>query len=121
MAGQPDVAIKHFETSTLLNPDKRPHLTGLGVSHFLKGRHAEAIAALNASLRESPRWPTTYRFLAAAYAHAGYLQKARETVKSLRAITREPNAPVNRARSSPFQDRRQSALYLEGLALASGN
>lgn len=119
MAGEPDVAIKHFETSTRLNPDKRPHLTGLGVSHFLNGRHREAITVLNASLRGAPRWPTTYRFLAAAYAQAGDLQKARETIKNLKAITRVPDAPVDRARSSPFRDRQQSALYLDGLALAT--
>jgi adenylate cyclase len=39
-AGQPDLAITHFETSLRLNPRDRKarHLTGIGVAHFLSRR-----------------------------------------------------------------------------------
>jgi Flp pilus assembly protein TadD len=54
-AGQPDLAIEHFETSLRLNPGEQranPFM-GIGVAHFLPRRFEEARATLHQSLQES--------------------------------------------------------------------
>jgi len=117
-AGEPDLAAEHFQTSSRLNPTERPHLTGLGIAHFFSGRYQQAVTMLNASLYDRPRWPTTYRFLAAAYAHLGKLDAARSAVGRLQTVAPAPAAPINRFHNSPFQNRDHSARYLEGLSLA---
>ena len=118
-AGEPDSAIGHFRTALRLNPRHRPYLTGIGVAHFFNKRYRDAAAALVASLDELPGWPTTYRFLAAAYAQLGNLQKARETIDRLHAITPTVGAPASCSGSPPFRNREQLALYLDGLRAAA--
>ena len=88
-AGEPDLAIKHFETSLRLNPrEQRANpLMGIGVAHFFAGRLEEARAALLRSLQEKPNWVPTRRFLASCYAHMGRLDEAREVIRKLRALT----------------------------------
>jgi TolB-like protein len=117
-AGEPDLAAEHFEISSRLDPTKRPHLTGLGIAHFFGGRYQQAVTMLNASLYDRPRWPTTYRFLAAAHAHLGELAAARNAVGRLQGLAPAPAAPVNCYQKPPFQNQDHSARYLEGLSLA---
>jgi TolB-like protein/class 3 adenylate cyclase len=89
-AGDPDLATEHFEKSLRLDPrgqGLRPiYLTGLGVAHFMRHQFAEACPLLLESLQRLPSYVTTYRFLAACYAHLGRLYEAREIIKRLRAI-----------------------------------
>jgi TolB-like protein/Tfp pilus assembly protein PilF len=118
-AGQPDMALEHFGTAIRLNPRHRPYLTGIGAAHFFSRRYAAAIQALLASLEELPGWPTTYRFLAAAYAQCGELQKAREAVDRLRAITPAFSTPVDCSGVPAFRNREQLALYRDGLLAAA--
>jgi TolB-like protein len=118
-AGQPDLAIGHFRTAVRLNPLHRPYLTGIGAAHFFNRRYREATEALTSSLVELPGWPTTYRFLAASYAHLGSLGKAHEMFDRLRAITPVPVPLADCSGNSPFRDREQSALYGEGLRMAA--
>jgi hypothetical protein len=82
-------------------------------------RYREATEALTSSLVELPGWPTTYRFLAASYAHLGSLGKAHEMFDRLRAITPVPVPLADCSGNSPFRDREQSALYGEGLRMAA--
>ncbi len=116
-AGQPDLAIGHFEASLQLSPHARRAGTfmAIGVAHFFAERFEEARAMLARSLQEHSGWVPTYRFLAACYAHMGRLDEARETVGRLRAITTElvPSA-VN------WRNPEHRALYLSGLSLAIG-
>ena len=63
------------------------YLTGIGEALFFSRRFDEAAAKLLASLERAPRFPVTYRVLAACYAHIGKLDEAREIVERLRAIT----------------------------------
>ena len=118
-AGQPDLALDHFSTAVRLNPRHRPYLTGIGAAHFFSQRYARAIQALLASLDELPGWPTTYRFLAAAYAHFGELEKARETVGRLRAVTPAFSTPDDCSGVAAFRNREQLALYRDGLLAAA--
>jgi len=115
-AGQPDLAITHFETSLRLNPrdHKARHLTGIGVAHFFNRRFNVAAAKLVISLEELPTWAVTYRFLASCYAHMGRLGEAREIVARLLAIT-----PVVVPEVVPFRNPEHRELFLSGLRLAA--
>jgi TolB-like protein len=59
--GQPDLAIKHFETALRLNPrEQRANpIMGIGVAHFFARRFEEAKATLLQSLQEKPKWVPT--------------------------------------------------------------
>jgi len=116
-AGQPDLAIDHFETALRLNPrDPAPAtLMGIGVGHFFARRLEDARAMLLRSLQLQPGWVPTSRFLAACYAHLGRLDEAREIIEQLRALTSVvvPNA-------DHWRNPGQREFYLSGLRLAAG-
>jgi len=116
-AGQPDVAIKHFETSLRLNPrEQRANpFMGIGVAHFFARRFEEARVTLLRSLQEKPNWVPSYRFLASCCAHMGRLDEAQETVERLRTLT---NAVVPGAENWRNPEHRE--LFLSGLRLAAG-
>jgi len=88
-AGQPDLALEHFETFLRLSPrDRRAnYLHGIGEAYFFSRRFDDAAAKLLESLERAPSFTVTYRVLAACYAHLGRLDEAREIVRRLRAIT----------------------------------
>jgi adenylate cyclase len=116
-AGQPDLAIKHFETSLRLNPrEQRANpFMGIGVAHFFARRFEEARATLLQSLQEKPNWVPSYRFLASCYAHMERLDEAQKTVKLLRTLT---NVVVPGAENWRNPEHRE--LFLSGLRLAAG-
>jgi adenylate cyclase len=116
-AGEPDLAIKHFETSWRLNPrvSRANPLMGIGVAHFFARRFEEAKTALLHSLQEKPDWVPIYRFLAACYAQMGRLDEARETVKQLRALTNVIVPSVTHWRNPEHRE-----LLLSGLRSAAG-
>jgi TolB-like protein len=115
-AGHPDLAIKHFLTSSQLSPrgQRMETLTGIGMGHFLAGRFNEAVAVFRISLEQFPHFAQTYRYLAAAYVHLGRIDEAREIVKRLRTITPMVIPPV-----LPFRNPEHRELCLSGLRLAA--
>jgi adenylate cyclase len=117
-AGQPDLAINHFETSLRLNPHmNRPNaFMGIGVGHFFARRLEEARRVLLQSLQEKPNWVPTHRFLASCYAHMGRLKEAKRTVARLRTLT---NVVIPSAEH--WRDPAQREFYLAGLRLAVEN
>jgi tetratricopeptide (TPR) repeat protein len=116
-AGQPDLAIEHFETSLRLNPrgQRGFHLAGVGMAHFLNHRFEEALAALRVSLEEVPAFTPAYRTLAACYALMGRLDEARSILKRLAALT-----PVVVPTANPFRRPEDGELLQSGLRLAAG-
>ena len=117
-AGQPELAIQHFETSMRLNPRRSgPGLFGVGLGHFFARRFNKAAELLLQSLQETPNWAPTYRFLASCYAHMGRLDEGRKMVERLRSIT-PVVVPSAAAHWRNFEDR---ALYFDGLRLAVGD
>ena len=116
-AGQPDLAIKHFETYLGLSPRDRgtTYFNGIGEAHFFARRFDEAAANLLASLDLAPTFPVTYRVLASCYAHMGRLDEARAIVRRLRAITPAVMEPATRYRNPELRE-----LFLSGLRLAAG-
>jgi adenylate cyclase len=116
-AGQPDLAIQHFETSWRLNPRvaRANPLMGIGVAHFFARRFEEAKAALVQSVQEKPNWVPSYRFLTACYAHMGRREEAEETVKRLRTLTDAVVPSVTHWRNPEHRE-----LFLSGLRSAAG-
>jgi TolB-like protein len=116
-AGQPDLAIEHVETSLRLSP--REHLGAplsvIGTAYFVKRQFDEAAAKLLLSIQDHPGFPTSYRYLAACYAHMGRLDEARGVVARLRAIT-----PLLVPKDLLLGNPEHRELLLSGLRLAAG-
>ncbi|HEY1796749.1 MAG TPA: winged helix-turn-helix domain-containing tetratricopeptide repeat protein [Stellaceae bacterium] len=117
-AGLPEPAIEDFETSLRLSPHVRAadRLMGLGVAYFFARRLDEAEAMLLRSLQGYPKWPPTYRFLAAAHAHRGQLDEARRVIGTLKTLTDVLIPPAHHWRRA--EDRE---FYVAGLRLAIGD
>jgi adenylate cyclase len=116
-AGQPDLALEHFETFLRLSPRDRaaPYLSSIGEAQFFSRRFDDAATNLLASLDLAPTFPVTYRVLASCYAHMGRLDEAREIVKRLSAISPAVMEPATRYRNLELR-----GLFLSGLRLAAG-
>ena len=117
LAGQPDLAIEHIETSLRLSPRERvgSSLSMMGIAFFFKRQFDEAAARLLLSIQDDPGFPPSYRFLAACYAHMGRLDEARAIVAKLRAITRVIVPGDLRQRNPECRE-----LFVSGLRLAMG-
>jgi len=115
-AGQPSLAIEHYNRSLRLSPRDRLAVFGLplGTAHFFNKQFDDAAAILLASLEEAPGFAVTYRFLASCYAHMGRLDEAREIVTRLRSIT-----PDVVPRIVPYRNPEHRELFLSGLRLAA--
>jgi TolB-like protein len=115
-AGQPDLALQHFESYLRLSPRDRLtlYLNGIGEAFFFSRRFDEAAANLLASLELAPSFTVTYRVLASCYVHMGRLDGAREIVGRLRAITPVVLEPGTRYRNPELRE-----LFLSGLRLAA--
>ena len=114
-AGNPDVAIEHFQSALRLNPRDPSSATkmGIGVAHFFAHRFPEAKMMLLQDLQGRPGWVPTYRFLASCYAHLGQPNEAHETVNRLRTLT-----SVLVPSASHWRRPEDRELYLSGLRLA---
>jgi adenylate cyclase len=117
-AGEHDLAIKHLETSLRLSPRERlgTHLCSMGIALFFSRRFAEAAVRLNLSIQEHPGLPSSFRFLAACYAHMGRLYDAHVIVAKLRCLT-----PLVFPNEVPYRKPEDRELYLSGLRLAVGD
>ena len=116
-AGKHDLAIEHIETSLRLSPRERigTPLFAMGTAYFLKRQFDEAAAKLLSSIQDHPGLPSSYRALAACYAHMGRLDEARAIVARLRAITAQV-VPSD----LPWRNPEDRELALSGLRLAAG-
>jgi TolB-like protein len=116
-AGQNDLAIEHAEAALRLSPRGRFGMVFhvIGLAHFLSGRFDEAVPKLLLAIQDEPNFPSSYRSLAACYAHMGRLDEAREIVARLRAIT-----PLVVPSGAIFRNPEQRELFLSGLRMAAG-
>jgi TolB-like protein/class 3 adenylate cyclase len=116
-AGQPDLAIKHFEASLRLSPRDRfgAPLSGIGIALFFSRRFDEAAAKLRMAVEQLPTFVLPYQFLASCLAHMGRVDEARDIVSQLRSLT-----PVVVPSGTQFRNPEQRELYLSGLRLAAG-
>lgn len=117
-AGQPDLAIEHFEVSRRLDPRElmSGSAMGIGLGHFYARRFDKARTMLLRDLQVRPGWVPTLRVLAACYAHMGHLEEARSTIDQLRTCT-----PVLIPKAIHIRNPEHRELYLSGLRLAAGD
>ena len=96
-AGQPDIAIKHIETSLRLSPRTRVGwgLNTIAAAHMTCHRFREALSVILVLIEEDPS-PIAYQGLIACYAHLGMMPEAREAFGRLRSITPEITPPSDR-------------------------
>jgi TolB-like protein len=106
MAGQPDLAIEHVETSLRLSPRSRVGFpfSVIGQAHFVSRRYDKAVPNLLLAIQDEPSFPPAYRNLAACYAHMGRLDEARDIVRRLRAITPAVISPNPQLRNPEHRD-----------------
>jgi TolB-like protein/DNA-binding winged helix-turn-helix (wHTH) protein len=116
-AGQSDIAIEHVEAALRLSPRARvgSSFLPIGMAHFFARRLDDAVPKLLLAIQEDPSAPSSYRVLAACYAHMGRLDDAREIVARLRAITSIVVPSV-----IPYRTPEHRELFLSGLRLAAG-
>jgi TolB-like protein len=116
-AGQLDIAIEHVEASLRLSPRARIGLSLLpiGMAHFFARRFDDPMPKLLLAIQEDPSVPSSYRILAACYAHMGRLDDAREIVRRLRAITSVVIPDASQHRNAEHRE-----LFLSGLRTAVG-
>ena len=119
MAGRPDLAIGHIETSIRLDPVSPNldfQLNFLGQAYFLQGRFAEAVGLLRETADQSEN-PQRHAFLAACLGHLGQASDAMAALATYRALTALPIGDAGRA---VIFDPAQLKLFLDGIALAEG-
>jgi adenylate cyclase len=115
-AGQPDIAIEHFEAALRLSPRTRGVSFALmGRAHFFARRFDEAVPKLLLAIQDDPSFAQPYRTLAACYAHMGRLDDARAIVNRLQAITSVVVPDASFLRNAEHRE-----LFLSGLRLAAG-
>jgi hypothetical protein len=117
MAGHCDTAIEHAETSLRFSPRIRmgAHWGIIGMGHFFSRRFEPAVAKLLIQVHELPGSPAPFRILAAAYAHMGRFEEARDVIARLRAIT-----PLLMHNPLIYRNPEHRELYVSGLRLAAG-
>jgi adenylate cyclase len=116
-AGQSDIAIEHVEAALRLSPRARvgSSFLPIGMAHFFARRFDDAVPKLLLAIQEDPSAPSSYRVLAACYAHMGRLDEAREIVTRLRGITSVVISDASQHRNAEHRE-----LFLSGLRLAAG-
>ena len=115
LAGQPDLAIEHVETSLRLSPRERMGvpLFAMGMAYFVERRFDEAAASLPLAIQDNLGSTNPYRYPAVCYAHMGRLDEARAVVAKLRA-----NTPLVMLSDLPYVNPEDRELLLPGLRLA---
>ena len=113
-AGEANLAIERIETSMRLSPRDYPGVPTIimGLAHFLSRHFELAIQNLRLTARQVPDWPSSYRFLAASYAHLGRFDEARVNIEQLRRM-RASIVP-----HQAFPNREVHELLISGLRLA---
>jgi adenylate cyclase len=117
LAGQLDIAIEHAENSLRLSPRERvgwAHFV-IGAAYFFSRRFDEAVQKFLLAMQEDPSATSSYRILAACYAHMGRMEEAQEVIARLRAITLSVMPNVSLLRNPDHRE-----LYLSGVRIAAG-
>jgi len=117
VAGLPEEAIRSFERAVRMSPvDPRIHnpFAGMGCALIELGRFDEAIIVGKKAQRQNPSFSTAYRCLAAAFAHLGRDEEAREAAARLLGV--DPAFTITSWIARGGQS--NSKLMLEGLRKA---
>ena len=116
-AGQPDLALEHFEIYLRLSPrDRVPgYLNGFGEALFFSRRFDEAAANLVASLERAPGFPGHLPRSRGLLCSHGTARRSTRDRQAARAIT-----PVVVERAVRYRNPEHRELFLSGLRLTAG-
>jgi TolB-like protein/class 3 adenylate cyclase/tetratricopeptide (TPR) repeat protein len=118
--GEPELAIKDFAHSmrqSPLDPFINMAQSGIGLAHFIAGRHEDGMSWAQKALQESPNYHPALRVLAASSALAGRLDDAQKAIARLREL--DPDFHVSDLRDlTPLRRPEHFARYVEGLRKA---
>jgi len=84
-------------------------------AHFFSRRFDEAVPKLLLLIQQDPSYSPSYRYLAACYAHMGWLEDAREVITRLRPVTSVVMPDLSYLRNAEHRE-----LFISGLRLAVG-
>jgi adenylate cyclase len=115
----PEVAIQHFERSLRLSPFDPLAFNcdvGIGCAHFIAKRYEQAALWQERALVVKPTACWIHRTLAPAYALAGDLDRARESVNNLRGAY--PELTISDIAHALAFSREVMRRFAEGLRLA---
>ena len=119
-AGDPEAAVPIFERALRLSPaDPQANflLNGMGMSHLVLERPAEALECALQSAAPNPDVDVTYYILIPACGHLGRIQDAKTAIAKLLALA--PGVAIsNFARRMPLRDRQHLDIVLDGLRKA---
>jgi TolB-like protein/Flp pilus assembly protein TadD len=100
-----------------LNARNPSNFVGVAAGNFYLKKFDEAASWAKRGAAKLPEHTSALRYLAAALAHAGRLDEAREVVATL--LARQPNSSLTRSREgNSLRHPWMSDLYVEGLRLA---
>jgi len=115
----PEVAIPHFERSLRLSPFDPMAFNcdmGIGCAHFIAKRYDQAAQWQEKGLRAKPRATWIHRTLAPAFALAGEIDKARDSVAEL--LKSYPEIRISDIRIAMAFSQEVLDRFAEGLRLA---
>jgi TolB-like protein len=114
-SGQPDIAIEHAENASQLSPrgGVGPPIFIIGISHLIRRRLDEALAALLLASQEMPTdFADVYRLQISCYTQMGRLGDAREVLQRLQGITPVLSQGFSYLRKSEHRELLSSGLHL---------
>jgi adenylate cyclase len=112
-------AIEQFEEARRLSPvDPKSYfpMLGLAAAHFFAGHFDDTVNLTGRILIAVPSHNVARRYRAAALAHLGRIDEARDVIADL--LKAQPGSNLRSARASGFRDARMAELYISGLEKA---
>ena len=111
-----DLAIEHIEVALRLSPRARvgASLITLSGALLFSRRFDAAVPKLLLLIQQDPGYSTSYRYLAACYAHMGRFDDARAAIAQLRAISSVVIPDLSYLRNAAHRE-----LFISGLKLAT--
>ena len=89
----------------------------IGAAHFFSRRFDQAVPMLRLAVQHNQSFPSSYRYLAACFAHLGRIDEAREVIRRLRGIT---SLTIPGPSTTYMRKPEHRELFLSGLRLAAG-